>query len=77
MKILTREHSLNMARLIAAHEGKTIDANELTIENPIVRHNGVVEITVYNIDSFETYDFLLYNTDEIELVRVGENNGTS
>lgn len=72
MKILTREHSLEMAKMIAEHENCTISANELTIENPKVHKDGTVEVTVYNIDSFEMYDFILHNNDEMELFKVGE-----
>lgn len=72
MKILTREHSLEMARLIAElHNGK-INANELTIQDPIVYPNGTVEVWVLNIDSFMFYRFNLENDDTMYLQEHGE-----
>ncbi len=67
MKILTREHSLEMARIIAETEGEIVNSNELTIQDPQVFPTGQIEVYVLNIDSFKFYRFFLENDDNIYL----------
>lgn len=69
MKILTREHSLEMGIMISEFENSLVHANELTIQNPIISPNGMVNVCVLNIDTSNSYMFKIWQ-DCIELYEV-------
>ncbi len=64
MKVLTRRHTLEMARLIALNCCCVVDTNDLTIESPIINNVGDLEVGVYSIESFKLYKFIIYSGEE-------------
>lgn len=72
MKVLTREHSLKMGRIISYLEDSEINANELTIQDPIIKPNGDIHVCVYSIDNFNYYNFCIDTHNEITLLERNE-----